>query len=54
MAATIKTYTKEQLLESEKYANKRDLLSALLDGKRKYSLSEVDKQIEKYMKGTVK
>lgn len=54
MAAAIKTYTKEQLLESEKYADKRDLLSALLDDKRKYSLSEVDKQIEKYMKGEVK
>lgn len=54
MGTTIKTYTKEQLLESRKYADNRDLLSALLDEKRKYSLSEVDKQIEKYMKGVVK
>lgn len=49
-----KTYTKEQLLESEKYAGKRDLLSALLDGKKKYSLADVDKMIDKYMKGEVK
>ena len=49
-----KTYTKEQLMESQKYADKRDMLSALLDEKKKYSLSDVDKMIEKYMKGEVK
>ncbi|MBP3488864.1 MAG: hypothetical protein J6K53_10770 [Roseburia sp.] len=53
MATGTKIYTKEQLMESKRYADKRDLLSALLSGSKKYSLSDVDKMIEKYMKGMV-
>lgn len=48
-----KTYTKGQILGSQKYKDKRDMLTALLDEKKKYALADVDKLIEKYMKGTV-
>lgn len=54
MATGTKTYTKEQLMESQKYAGKRDMLSAFLDDRKRYSLGDVDKIIEKYMKGAVK
>lgn len=54
-SATVKkTYTKRQLLEAKKYAGKRDLLMAILSENKKYTLEDVDKAIEKYMKGTVK
>ncbi len=46
-------YTKEQLLASTKYANRRDLISALLDDGKTYTLTEVDALIEKFMKGKV-
>ncbi len=49
-----KRYTKEQLIASQRYADKRDLLEALLDDDKKYSLSDADSKIEKYMKGEVK
>lgn len=49
-----KRYTKEQLIASQRYADKRDLLEALLDDGKKYSLSDADSKIEKYMKGEVK
>ena len=49
-----KRYTKEQLIASRRYADKRDLLEALLDDDKKYSLSDADSKIEKYMKGEVK
>ena len=52
--ATTKRYDKEQLIASQGYADKRDLLEALLDDDKKYSLSDVDSKIEKYMKGEVK
>lgn len=52
--ATTKRYAKEQLIASQRYADKRDLLEALLDDDKKYSLSDVDSKIEKYMKGEVK
>ncbi len=52
--ATTKKYAKEQLIASQRYADKRDLLEALLDDDKKYSLSDVDSKIEKYMKGEVK
>lgn len=52
--AATKRYSKEQLTASQRYADKRDLLEALLDSGKKYSLSDVDSKIEKYMKGEVK
>lgn len=47
------TYTKEQLLASTKYANRRDLISALLENGKTYTLDKVDALIDKFMKGKV-
>ena len=45
-------YTKEQILISKKYENRRDVLGALLEDK-KYTFEEVDSLINKFMKGKV-
>lgn len=47
------TYTKEQLAASKRYANRRDLIRALLEDGKAYALKEVDALIEQYMKGKV-
>lgn len=47
-------YTKDQLIRSEKYRNHRDLLSALLDGKKVYSVEEAEEIMNQFMKGRVK
>lgn len=46
-------FTKEQILTSEKYANRRDLLNALLEENKTYKIETVDNMIEKFMKGKV-
>ena len=47
-------FSKGQLLASERFSGKRDILSALLSEKREYSVLETEKIIEKFMKGKVK
>lgn len=51
---TAAIYSKEQLVVSKKYATKRDIISALLENGKSYTLDEVDALIKKYMKGKVK
>ena len=46
-------YKKEQLVASKRYANRRDIIMALLEDGKAYTLNEVDGLIEKYMKGKV-
>ena len=46
-------FTKEQILASNKYLHKRDVISALLPNDFNGSLKEVDILIEKFMKGKV-
>ena len=46
-------YSKSQLLASNKYSKFRDVLSALLKDKD-YTIKQVDKLIEDYMKREVK
>ena len=53
-AAAAATYTVDQLAASKRYANRRDLIRALLDSGKRYTLDEVDRLIEIYMKGQVK
>lgn len=48
------TFSKQELLQAECYRGKKDLVSALLEDGRKYSLKEVDAVIEKFMKGKVR
>lgn len=47
-------FTKEQLLSSERFQGKRDLLNALLKENQTYTVSQAEEMIEKYMKGKVK
>ena len=46
-------YTKDQILLSEKYAKRRDLVNALLDDDKEYAAGEVDAMMEKFLKGKV-
>lgn len=43
------TFTREQLAESNRYKNRRDLLYALLEDDRAYTIAEVDKKISDYL-----
>lgn len=47
-------YTREQLLSAECLKERRDLVRALLDEEKLYSLEMVGKMIDSYMKGKVK
>lgn len=47
------TFTKEQIRGATKYADRRDLVEALLDDDEVYTLSEVDQAIKEYMEGGI-
>lgn len=47
-------FSKEQILASARYANRRDLVDTLLDKDKSYTFETVDNMIEKYKKGQVK
>lgn len=47
-------FSKEQILTSARYADRRDLVDAILDEGKSYTRKMVDDMIEKYRKGTVK
>ena len=46
-------FTKEQILASKKYSNRRDALGAILSDDGKYTFEKVDSLLEKFMKGKV-
>ena len=46
-------YSKEQILNSKKYTNRRDALGVILADKKKYTKEEVDSLLDKFMKGMV-
>lgn len=47
-------YSKQQILKSKKYSDKQDLINALLKDNSQYTLSQVDKILNDFMKGVVK
>ena len=47
-------FSKAALNASKKFSDKRDLLSALLDDKKLYTIAEAEDLMEKYLKGKVK
>lgn len=47
-------FTKEQILASDKYANKKDVCNTVIPDNFHGTLNEVDVLIEKFMKGKVK
>ncbi|EHL19783.1 hypothetical protein HMPREF9628_01299 [Peptoanaerobacter stomatis] len=46
-------FTKEQLIKSKKYEDKRDILNVILEDKELYSISKVDEMIEVFLKEEV-
>ena len=49
-----KIFTKEQLLNSDRFQGKRDLVRAVLADGKNYSAEETEKIIDKFLKGSVK
>lgn len=47
-------FTKDSLLNSKRFRNERDLISALLEDGVEYAIPEVEEMITNYKKGTVK
>lgn len=47
-------FSKNQLLASERFRERRDLLNALLSSDKQYTVEAVEQEISKYMKGQVK
>lgn len=50
---TENAYTKDQILLSEKYAKRRDLVNALLEDGKEYTIAEVEARMDKFLKGKV-
>lgn len=46
-------FTKEQILASEKYADKKDILRVLLCDKGVYTEEQINSLLDKFMKGKV-
>ena len=46
----IVTFPKDKLLQSLKYANRKDVLNVVLEDGKEYSFEEVDKRINAFMK----
>lgn len=42
-------YSKEQIIASKKYSNRKDILNVLLKDDEEYSFSRIDKIIENFM-----
>ena len=47
-------FYKEQILGSKRYQHRRDILSAMLDDDKAYTHAEIERTIEKFLKGKVK
>ena len=47
-------YSKEQILASARYANRHDILNALLIDGKEYTIAEVDKVMDGWLKKGVK
>ena len=47
-------FSKEQLIASEHFRERRDILEALLNDREQYTLRAVEEKIESYMKGKVR
>ena len=47
-------FSKEQLIASERFRERRDIVDALLENGRQYTVKDVEEAIGRYMKGRVK
>lgn len=46
-------FSKEQLVHSDRFARRRDLLNALLRDDKLYTITEAETMIQQYLKGKV-
>ena len=46
-------FTKEQLLTATKFANRRDLLEAVLEADKTYSIDEVEQKMKEFLERKV-
>lgn len=46
-------YSKEQILNSKRYSNRRDALGVILADDKMYTKEDVDSLLEQFMKGKV-
>lgn len=44
------TYTKESIIKSKKYSNRKDLLMTILEDGVEYTFEKIDSLIEEFMK----
>lgn len=47
-------FSKEQLMNSTKYSNRKDILKIMLEVEKEYTFEQVDAKISEFMKGKVK
>lgn len=47
-------FVKSQIVSSDKYKNRADLLNVLLEDDKEYTLSEIDKKLEDFLGREVK
>lgn len=46
-------FPKETILKTKRFASVRDILHAILDDEKEYTMDEVEKAVDKWMKGKV-
>lgn len=47
-------FTKDQIVNSKQFSDKRDIVDALLSNDKTYTINNVKNMIENYMKGQIK
>ena len=47
-------FVKSQIISSDKYKNRADLLNVLLEDDKEYTLSEIDKKLEDFLSREVR
>lgn len=47
-------FTKGQFLESRRFMGRRDIINALLEDGKEYTVSTIEEEIRNYMKGKVR
>jgi hypothetical protein len=48
------SFTKDAILSSTKYANRRDVLGVILEDDKSYTAEQIETLLAKFMKGKVK
>ncbi len=49
----VSKFSKQQIIKSKRFRNRVDVLNVILDENKQYTLEDVEKEINKFMKGKV-